>query len=236
MKTALALTALLAAVAPGAAPVVAPTPRLAQEAAPRALALHGEQTYQDLFRQIEGVTGQVLLRSVAVERWGAETRVPIHGSRAVPADELWSVFQALLRAGQLALVETHAGPTTMRQVVSLSALDPRQVDGLELVAAQARYLRLEELPAHAADSAIAYRIALPVAGVETTRDQRQLVNELRSLVSPYGILRIAPGPDGGSAIVTGFGTELAQLVRMVDDVRARATAKDTGDRALRDPE
>jgi hypothetical protein len=215
MKSALfSLPLLLATVsAPTPTPAIAPA---AQEAvATRSLSLHQGQTYQALFRQYEAITGEVLLRGAALEAWAAENAIPLHDARAIPPAEASRVFQGLLRASQLALLELPGGDTTMKQVVPLHTMDRRSPDGLALLSAGARYLPLDEVEAHAEDTAIAYSVALPVEG-----DARDAANRLRALVSPYGILSVAPGPDGRNAIVTGFGSDLAHLVRLVRDGEA----------------
>lgn len=213
MKSALLTLPLLVAAATASEPVTPAEalPAATPQAAERTLALHEGMTYRDLFQQYEAMTGEVLLRSEGLEAWVTQARLPIHGPRAVSQDELPSVFQGLLRAGYLALIEAHAGPTTMKQVISLhgKSVDRHQADGAQLLIANARSIGVDELQEHATDYATAYRILL-----DTEEGAHRY---LRGIMNPYGIFSVGQGMDDSTVIVTGFGSDLVSLIQLIGD-------------------
>ena len=170
-----------------------------------------EPTLEELLRAFGAVSGEHL-------SWTEDTGQALRSARPgldreldIPAGELYSVVETILRSQRFAFVDQSRTEPRRLAVILCDAPD-RGARGRE------RQVDPEELPLYQDHPAIQITTTVTLENL----DVRLLGNALRAMiVDPYA-LTIIPVPGSRRLLLTGYGSDLVRLVRLLRDLNENA--------------
>ncbi|MFT7485118.1 MAG: type II secretory pathway component GspD/PulD (secretin), partial [Candidatus Paceibacteria bacterium] len=131
--------------------------------------------------------------------------VRMFGPKVIPKDQFYSFFQIIMIINRF--VCTRIGPENLSVVVvgSLDAANRNQIKQ------DAIYIRPDQIAEYANQPATIVQTVLHLPNLDT----RTLGNTLRQLASDPNTLQLIPVPESSSVILTGFGSVVSSLTRML---------------------
>ncbi|MEZ5976025.1 MAG: secretin N-terminal domain-containing protein, partial [Planctomycetota bacterium] len=134
--------------------------------------------------------------------------VRLLGPKRIPKDKFYSFFQILMVVNDF--VCTEIGPAGI-SVIQIDSIAPGNAAGGAKVRQAAPYVPPEDLHLYADQPAT---LITTVVNLPNT-DVRSLSNTLRSLISDPNTQQMIPAGNSNSFVLTGFGTQVAALARML---------------------
>jgi len=206
--------------AAGASPASAPAPALpssvdslfAQAERDLVLEFDGPEdtlSMADVARQYARITGQHLFYTGEADQILQNTRSGLASSVTVPAGEVQSFFEALMKANDFCIQLVHGGRTRTLAIQSL------KTQARSTVKMSAIFIPESEVEAAGRHPALMFTTIIRLDNV----DVRQLANTLRTMLTDANTQQMLPAGDTSSMILTGFGDVLhaqVQLLRAID--------------------
>lgn len=159
----------------------------------------------DLVASFEAATGERVSFSQSARARLESSIVGLTTNATVAPDQVYAWFEALVaREGFRLFVATHTEP---RMLTLVSRLNNNDWPGTPFPVAASEFGMLAGHPA------LVVQTTVDVAPL----DSRSLVNMLRALQSDTASAMLSPGQT--SVVLTGAGTEVAALVRVLDEAR-----------------
>ncbi len=177
-------------------------------------------TYGDLVEQYGELTGQYfVVRDDAKSMLRGSLN--LDRTMTVPADEVQSVFEQLLKHGDFVLLPLTTAGTRILQVTSLATAARNNLR------AHAIFLGPDELHLAAQHPALLFTatVALPHL------DVRQVSNSLRTMITDANTQQMLPAGNSNSMIIVGFGDQVAGLTDTLRAMDAAAAIDKDGTRS-----
>mgnify|MGYP002630666139 CR=1 FL=1 len=134
---------------------------------------------------------------------GANVRM--FGPKVIPKDQFYSFFQIIMIINRF--VCTRIGPENLSVVVVASLESANRAS----IKQDALYIAPEEIEAYANQPATLVQTVLHLPNM----DVRTMGNSMRQLVVDPNTMQLIPIPESNSVILTGFGSNVSSLTRML---------------------
>lgn len=134
-----------------------------------------------------------------------QTKVRMFGPKVIPKDEFYSFFQIIMIINRF--VCTRIGPDNLSVVVVASLDSPARAS----IKQDAVYITPEEIPEYANQPATLVQTVLHLPHT----DMRSMGGSMRQLVVDPNTMQLIPVPESQSVILTGFGSNVSSLSRML---------------------
>jgi type II secretory pathway component GspD/PulD (secretin) len=216
----------------GAAPAVAvasdpfPAPNAGIQVA---IADGVDMKLQKLLDEFSKVTGVALLMDQETRGDVQKSTTGLNRSIEVPASEVYSVVETILLQNGFFLVAVHDRDPKIASLVSINQGGNRS----GVFRSSALLVSARDIEFYSRHPAVLVTTVLDLPHT----DARTLSNSLRSMFTDANTQQIVPVGNSNTLIVTGFGSSVANIVRMLqvaDEASARASAEDEKRRAERD--
>jgi hypothetical protein len=178
-------------------------------------------TLLDLVRACERVSGPRFYLQRGDEEQLARERMSAVAPLRLPADQLFSFVQGILRAHEIACAVVAQEPELVVRAVRL------QGEGLQAVRASVRFLDESAIPAHARDHGLLFSTYLPLRHVEAAQAVTMLARTFsNSALEGFGS---QGGPSGEQGLyVVGFGPTLQAMRELILRVDVAPPALELG--------
>ncbi len=135
-------------------------------------------------------------------------KVRMFGQKRIPKRDFYSFFQIIMFINDFACIEVGSGPLRVIVVQQLSQANGRTGTNIKQ---RAEYVLPDELDRYADEPATLITTVVTLPNV----DVRQLSNSLRALMSDNVTQNMLPVGNSDSLVLTGFGTNIWQLVQLL---------------------
>lgn len=173
-------------------------------------------TYAWLVEELERIGGVHLLSSPETRHVLNRKALGLLSTLEIEPESVWPTANALLRAGDFALVQSGSSPS----LLSVVSLDTNERNA---VRAGARNVAPEDLEAYARYPALLVRTVIELPHL----DVRTLANSLRTILTDANTEQIVPLGATDALLVVGFSDcvhDVVALVRTADEQAAREPA------------
>jgi len=153
----------------------------------------------------EQVTGINFTYTQETEGLLSSQNIKLLGTKRVPKDDFYSFFQIMMIINEFVCTEIGAAPLSVVAVSSLKTQARNTVRG------DAIYVEPERLEDYAAQPAT---LITTVINLPNT-DVRQLSNSMRTMITDANTQQMLPAGNTNSMVLTGFGSNVAALARML---------------------
>jgi len=162
-------------------------------------------TLEQFIKLCQEVTGTNFVYTQETAGLLKSTTIKMLGSKEVPKDDFYSFFQIIMIIHKFVCSEI--GPKHLGVVV-VTSLESAARNNLK---GDALYIEPEEIEDYADHPATLVSAVLHLPNL----DVRILTNALRGLTTDPNTMNVVPVPESNSVIMTGFGSNIAGLARML---------------------
>ena len=146
-------------------------------------------------------------------------KVRMFGQKRIPKRDFYSFFQIIMFINDFACIEVGSGPLRVIVVQQLAQATGR---GGQNIKQRAEYVLPDDLDRYVDEPATLITTVVTLPNV----DVRQLSNSLRALMSDNITQNMLPVGNSDSLVLTGFGTNIWQLVQLLELVDEKSKVPD----------
>lgn len=174
-------------------------------------------TYASLVKQYGSLTGQFFVVGEDTQAMLRQT-LNLDRTMTVPAEEVQSVFEQLLKHGDFVL---NPLTTSGTRIVELTSLATSARNSLR---SRAIFLAPDELHLAGQHPALLFTTTVTLPNL----DVRQVSNSLRTMITDANTQQMLPAGNSNSMIIVGFGDQVAgmiQTLKSMDDAASSGAVK-----------
>ncbi|MFT6107244.1 MAG: type II secretory pathway component GspD/PulD (secretin) [Planctomycetota bacterium] len=175
-------------------------------------------TMESLVRQYCELTGQNVVVSQDSEGLMKQIRINLVKTLTVPADEVQTTFELLLRQNDFVLRLLKKDGVRLLELVSLST------SARNNLRASARYLAPDQLGLAKLHPAMLFTTVVTLPNT----DVRQVSNSMRTMITDANTQQMLPAGNSNSMVLVGFGDsvgDLAEALQVIDAASATSGTK-----------
>lgn len=175
-------------------------------------------SYQTLLEEYAELTDQQVTFSEDTRTLLRQKRVQLTRSMNVPADEVQTTFEHLLRQSDFCMQILKAEGVRVLQVTSLNTAARNSIR------AHAEHLDADDLESAADHPAVLFSTVISLPNV----DVRQLSNSMRTMITDANTQQLLPAGNSNSMVIIGFGDSVAQMgnaLRLIDEAAAASVQR-----------
>ena len=176
-------------------------------------------TLEDFVKTCQEATGLNFVVPPDSEGPLANGNVRMFGQKRIPKRDFYSFFQIIMFINDFACIEVGSGPLRVIVVQQLSSAQGRTGTNIKQ---RAEYVLPNDLASYADEPATLITTVVTLPNV----DVRQLSNSLRALMSDSVTQNMLPVGNSDSLVLTGFGSNIWQLVQLLQLVDEKSKTPD----------